>query len=83
MAGTIGYVFLIAMAATSSNRAFRWLGRKRWKALHTLGSYWIGAVFAYDYLPWYDCDIYYTTFSSLVATAMTLRMVALLAPVKR
>lgn len=47
--GGLGYVFVAAMAATSTDDAVRRLGAKRWKLLHTLGGYYIWGVFAYTY----------------------------------
>jgi sulfoxide reductase heme-binding subunit YedZ len=32
--GFSGFVILLALAATSFNRAMRWLGGKRWQMLH-------------------------------------------------
>lgn len=36
-----GYVFLIAMTATSFAATRRWLGPNRWKLLHTVGIYYL------------------------------------------
>lgn len=47
--GGLGYVFVAAMAATSTDDAVRRLGPKRWKLLHTLGGYYIWGVFLYTY----------------------------------
>lgn len=38
------------MTATSFDKTTRWLGRKRWKALHTVGGYYILIVFAQRYI---------------------------------
>lgn len=35
-AGFLGFVLMIPLAATSFNRAIRWLGSKRWQKLHRL-----------------------------------------------
>jgi methionine sulfoxide reductase heme-binding subunit len=43
--GSIGYFFVIAMAATSSDRAAAWLGPRRWKALHLTGVIWLWGAF--------------------------------------
>jgi hypothetical protein len=45
------YVMIAAMAATSSDRAFAWLGARRWKLLHRVGAHWIFVIFAVSYLP--------------------------------
>jgi hypothetical protein len=44
--GGIAYAFILAMAATSFDRSAAWLGPRRWKILHTVGSYYIWATFA-------------------------------------
>jgi len=43
--GGIAYAFIFAMAATSFDRSAAWLGPRRWKLLHTVGSYYIWATF--------------------------------------
>ena len=49
--GSIGYVFIALMTATSFDRTTRWLGAKRWKTLHLTGGYVIWLVFALTYIP--------------------------------
>jgi len=44
--GTLGFVATAALAATSSDRARRALGR-RWRTLHLVGSYYLWLVFAF------------------------------------
>jgi hypothetical protein len=43
------YVMIALMAATSSDRAYAWLGRRRWHLLHRVGVYWIWIIFANSY----------------------------------
>ena len=43
------YVMIALMAATSSDRVFAWLGRRRWHLLHKVGVYWIWIIFANSY----------------------------------
>ncbi len=43
------YLMIALMAATSSDRAVHWLGRRRWRQLHLLGGYWIWIIFANSY----------------------------------
>jgi methionine sulfoxide reductase heme-binding subunit len=43
------YVMIALMAATSSDRAYAWLGRHRWHLLHKVGVYWIWIIFANSY----------------------------------
>jgi hypothetical protein len=49
--GTLGFVFVAAMAATSFDRSATWLGPRRWKALHTVGGYYLWLVFLATYVP--------------------------------
>jgi hypothetical protein len=48
--GGIGYIFVALMAATSNDASVAWLGPRRWKLLHTVGAYWIWAIFLVSYL---------------------------------
>jgi len=43
------YVMIALLAATSSDRAVAWLGRRRWRMLHRVGVYWIWIIFANSY----------------------------------
>ena len=43
------YGMIALMAATSSDRAYTWLGRHRWHLLHLVGVYWIWIIFANSY----------------------------------
>jgi hypothetical protein len=45
VAGGGAYVWLAAMTATSFDRTAAWLGPRRWHRLHTVGAYWLWAVF--------------------------------------
>jgi hypothetical protein len=45
IAGGIAYGFIFAMAATSFDRTAAWIGARRWKVLHTVGSYYIWFIF--------------------------------------
>jgi DMSO/TMAO reductase YedYZ heme-binding membrane subunit len=47
--GGAGYLFLAAMAATSTDGAVRWLGRRRWRALHLAGMYLCWLIFTATY----------------------------------
>jgi DMSO/TMAO reductase YedYZ heme-binding membrane subunit len=51
LVGGIGYLFVIAMAATSFDRTAAWLGPRRWHRLHTVGMYWLWGVFTISYVP--------------------------------
>ena len=45
LGGGIAYFFVIAMYLTSFEMFSEYLSRTQWKRLHTLGNYWIWAVF--------------------------------------
>jgi methionine sulfoxide reductase heme-binding subunit len=49
--GTVGYVFIAAMVATSFDRTAAWIGARRWQLLHRTGVYVIWAIFAFTYVP--------------------------------
>jgi DMSO/TMAO reductase YedYZ heme-binding membrane subunit len=48
--GLIAYVFIAALAATSFDRSAAWLGRRGFRALHTLGSFYIWLSFLTAFL---------------------------------
>lgn len=43
--GGLAYLFILALAATSSDRAVAWLGPRRWQRLHNIGLWAIWATF--------------------------------------
>ena len=49
--GGLAYFFTFAMAATSNDRAARWLGPARWRRFHQVGSWWIWIIFAQTITP--------------------------------
>ena len=49
LGGGGAYLMIALMAATSSDRAVAWLGRRRWRLLHLVGVYWIWIIFANSY----------------------------------
>lgn len=57
--GSLGYVMLALMTATSFDRTAAWVGRAWWKRLHTAGMYFLWVIFAFTYVgraaasPWY------------------------------
>jgi DMSO/TMAO reductase YedYZ heme-binding membrane subunit len=48
--GSAGYAFVAAMTATSFDRSAAWLGRRRWKRLHTTGAWYLWGVFFASYV---------------------------------
>lgn len=51
LGGGLGFVFIAAMAATSSDAAFKSLGRTRWQLLHRTGAWYVWFIFAFTFLP--------------------------------
>ncbi len=47
--GSLGYVFLAAMTATSFDRSAAWLGRRSWRRLHLTGSWVLWVIFFVSY----------------------------------
>jgi methionine sulfoxide reductase heme-binding subunit len=74
--GTVIYVFILAMAATSFDRTTRWMGHRAWHRLHATGMYLLWIVFALAYVPRTLGSILYLPFALVVIAAMTLRVAA-------
>lgn len=72
--GGLGYVFIAAMAATSSDAAVRKLGARRWKLLHRTGIWVIFVIFAQSYVPAPLHDLRYAPASLAVLGALGLRI---------
>lgn len=49
--GGLGFAFIAAMAATSSDAAFKALGRARWTLLHRTGAWYLWLIFAFTFIP--------------------------------
>jgi hypothetical protein len=49
--GGLGFVLIAAMAATSSDAAFKALGRARWQLLHRTGVWYLWLIFAFTFVP--------------------------------
>ncbi len=49
--GGLAYLLLAAMTLTSFDRTARWLGPRRWKALHRTGIHYLWFIFALDWTP--------------------------------
>jgi hypothetical protein len=71
--GGMAYVFIAAMAFTSSDRAQAWLGRRHWRRLHLVGSWYIWILFAQSYLPRAWHDMAYLPFGIAVVAAAAIR----------
>jgi len=49
MAGGMAYFFVVTMLLTSFESFAKYLSRKNWKLLHTIGGYWIWVIFLSTY----------------------------------
>jgi sulfoxide reductase heme-binding subunit YedZ len=74
--GSIGYVFVVLMMATSSTAAVRLLGHRTWQALHKTGMYVLWAIFVFSYAPRAVMAPAYIPLLSLLLAAFALRVVA-------
>jgi methionine sulfoxide reductase heme-binding subunit len=74
--GGLGYVFIAAMAATSSDAAVRKVGARRWKLLHRSGLWVVFVIFAQSYIPAPLHDLRYTPASLAMLGALGLRITA-------
>ena len=72
--GTVGYLFILAMAATSFDTTAAWLGAKRWKRLHTAGLYYLWSVFTLTCLGGAEKDPIAALSVALLLAAMALRI---------
>lgn len=75
--GGAAYALLAAMVATSSDRAVRALGPRRWKALHRTGIHLLWLVFAFDWTANAAASAAYLPLAALVWGAAALRLGAL------
>jgi sulfoxide reductase heme-binding subunit YedZ len=78
--GGIGYVLIIALAATSFDRTAAAIGPHAWKILHKTGVFYIWAQFTVSFVKHHDGTAIYWVFLSLLAGAMALRVAAWLLP---
>ncbi len=80
VAGSIAYLFVAAMAATSFDRSAAWLGPRRWKLLHKTGGYVILAVFAFNFVEMALADPFYLPFALAIVAVLGLRVAGRLRP---
>lgn len=74
--GGMAYAFILAMAATSSDKAVSRMGPRRWGLLHTVGMYYIWMIFMFSYGGRAVVSIYYLPFALLLLAAMGMRLFA-------
>jgi DMSO/TMAO reductase YedYZ heme-binding membrane subunit len=76
LGGGTAYVFIAAMALTSSDAALRRLGRRSWRALHVTGMWVIFAIFVSSYGGRASHNPNYWPHAALLAAAPIIRLLA-------
>lgn len=77
-AGGMAYLFVVLMLLTSFERFSKYLSKKSWKLLHTVGGWWIWAIFASSYFKRVlHGETEYLPWALLVLAVGVLRVVAL------
>lgn len=79
--GGIGYVFLVLMTVTSFDRTAAWLGRRRWRALHTTGVFLFFGIFVFSFAQGIGRSPVYAALVVLLLAALALRLAVRLARV--
>jgi methionine sulfoxide reductase heme-binding subunit len=72
--GMLGYLFIGAMAATSSNRAKQQLGNRFWYTLHAMGAYYLWLAFLISFGKRWSVSPIYPFMTGLLVIAMALRI---------
>jgi sulfoxide reductase heme-binding subunit YedZ len=73
VSGGIAYAFILAMAVTSFDRTAAWLGARRWKLLHTAGSYYVWMSFAIAFARRVPADPAYLAGVLILVSALAAR----------
>ena len=73
--GGLAYAFIAAMTITSFDRTAAWLGGRRWKLLHTVGSYYVWILFAQAFAKRAVVDPLYVPFTLALVAVLGLRLV--------
>ncbi|MDP2378143.1 hypothetical protein [Reyranella sp.] len=76
LAGT-AYLFIAAMAATSFDRTAAWLGPRKWRLLHLIGSWYIWISFAIAVGKRVPLERFYWPMFGLVLAAAIVRLLAM------
>lgn len=74
VSGGLAYAFIAAMTITSFDRTAAWLGGKRWKLLHTAGSYYVWVIFAQTYMTRALADPFFVPFALALFVVLGLRL---------
>lgn len=78
-AGGMAYLFVVLMLLTSFEGYPRYLSQKQWKLLHTVGGWWIWAIFASSYFKRVlHGEMEYMPWAALVLAVGVLRLIALI-----
>ncbi len=72
--GGSAYVLIAAMAVTSFDRTARWLGARRWRLLHSIGSYVVWIIFTNSYGGRSAHDAYFVPMLALLILVMALKL---------
>ncbi|MBB4261045.1 MULTISPECIES: hypothetical protein [unclassified Bradyrhizobium] len=75
--GGIGYGFIVAMSATSFDRAAALIGRRAWRTLHLVGGYYLWFQFMVSFGKRVPAMPLYAAFLIPLLIVMTLRMIAM------
>jgi DMSO/TMAO reductase YedYZ heme-binding membrane subunit len=76
LAGGLAYLLVTAMAATSSDRAVKWLGRQRWSRLHRFGIHYIWFIWLLQWTPLALTSPGYAALLLLTLAALGVRIAA-------
>ena len=74
--GGIAYVVIALMTATSFDASAAWLGPRRWRRLHTVGSFYVWFIFALNFFVLAFRSPIYWPFAALLAGSMAARLAA-------
>lgn len=72
--GGLGYVAVLALLATSFDATAAWLGPRRWRRLHTVGVWWLWAIFLATFVPAAVDHPARAPFAALVVVALAVRL---------
>lgn len=78
VSGSIAYLFIVAMAATSFDRSAAWLGPRAWRVLHWTGAHFIAISFIITNGKRIPFSAWYALPVALIVAALVLRLVATL-----
>ena len=74
--GSVGYLFILLLAATSFPVMVRLLGSSAWKLLHSTGSWVIAALFCYSFYKRIPMHPWYLIAFSIMVSAIALKLTA-------